>query len=63
MDSRRWKYYEMKKLRQPTPYKFYWGGSANLKSIATIQVLCTLIVKRSVAPQQNLYATLALIIK
>jgi len=44
---------------QPTPYKFYWGGSANLKSIATIQVLCTLIVKCSVAPQQNLYATLA----
>lgn len=33
------------------------GGSASFKGIAIIQGLCTLIVERSVASQQNLYVT------
>jgi len=48
-----------KKPLLPTSYKFYWGRSANFKGISSIQGCCTLTEKRSVAPQQNLYATLA----
>jgi len=43
----------MKKQQQPILYKFYLGGSANIKDVTTIQGLCTLIEMRSVAPQQN----------
>jgi len=51
------------KKRLVTSYKFYWGESSNFKGITSIQALCTLIMKRSGAPQQNLYATLAPIAK
>ncbi len=53
----------MNKSQRPTPHIFYWGSIASFMGFTTIQVLCTVIVKFSVSPQQNICATLAAILK
>ena len=53
-----------RKDAQPTTqYIFYWGRNTNFKGFTAIQVLCTLIVKCSEAPQLFILPPLAGILR